>query len=221
MAEKWPDEATRDLLAQRAVQDDHEDPRSAALQALAEKWPDERHAPCSNSGPFRMTTSPRSAAIQALTEKWPDEETRALLAQRAVQDDNESYPPRRDPGVGREVAGRGDPRTCSPSGPSRIRTIRCGVRLFPRWARCTPSLATSCRREYLDGLRPYLDPLQPISRDRIEQAARKTDIRPDDIDAQVASLSAHLGWDVTRGAKPSGQEKSEENVPEMGGKPGS
>ena len=31
----------RMLLAERAVQDENEYPRSAALQALAEKWPDE------------------------------------------------------------------------------------------------------------------------------------------------------------------------------------
>ena len=59
----------------------------------------------------------------------------------------------------------------------------------------------------LNGAKPYLDPLRRISRDHIQQAATKTGIRPDDIDAQVASLSAHLGWDVTRGAKPSGEEK--------------
>jgi hypothetical protein len=59
----------------------------------------------------------------------------------------------------------------------------------------------------LDGTWPYLDPLRPISRDHIEQAAKKMAIRPDDIDAQVASLSAHLGGDITRGAKASGQEK--------------
>ncbi len=41
LAEKWPDETTRELLAQRAVQDDQGGPRNAALQALAEKWPDE------------------------------------------------------------------------------------------------------------------------------------------------------------------------------------
>ena len=57
-----------------------------------------------------------------------------------------------------------------------------------------------------DDIWPYLDPLQPISRDRIELAATKTGIRPEDIDAQVASLSAYVGWDVTRGAKPSGEE---------------
>ncbi len=41
LAEKWPDQATRDLLAQRAVQDDNEYTRSAALQALATRWPDQ------------------------------------------------------------------------------------------------------------------------------------------------------------------------------------
>jgi hypothetical protein len=39
--EKWPDETTRQVVAERAVQDEHYDPRRAALQALAEKWPDE------------------------------------------------------------------------------------------------------------------------------------------------------------------------------------
>jgi hypothetical protein len=53
----------------------------------------------------------------------------------------------------------------------------------------------------LDGIRPYLDPLEPIPRQHIEKAAAKAGIRPDDIDAQVASLSAHLGWDVTVGAQ--------------------
>ena len=32
--------------------------------------------------------------------------------------------------------------------------------------------------------------------------AQRAGILPDDIDAQVASLSAHLGWDLTCGAKP-------------------
>ena len=43
-----------------------------------------------------------------------------------------------------------------------------------------------------------------IRRDHIERAAQRAGIRPDEIDAQVASLSAHLGWDITRGAKQSG-----------------
>jgi GTPase SAR1 family protein len=56
----------------------------------------------------------------------------------------------------------------------------------------------------LDGMGPYRDPLAPIPRERIERAAKEAGIRPEDIDAQVASLSAHLGWDITLGAKESG-----------------
>ena len=40
-----------------------------------------------------------------------------------------------------------------------------------------------------------------MPREHIEKAAAKAGIRPDDIDAQVASLSAHFGWDITVGAK--------------------
>jgi hypothetical protein len=52
-------------------------------------------------------------------------------------------------------------------------------------------------------LTPYLDPLELIPRDHVEEAAEEAGIAPEDIDAQVASLSAHFGWDITRGAKAS------------------
>ena len=39
LAERWPDESTRELL--RAVVDQHYEVRHAALQSLAERWPDE------------------------------------------------------------------------------------------------------------------------------------------------------------------------------------
>ena len=138
MAREWPDETTRELLAQRAVQDDHQSPRRAALQALA--------------------------------EKWPDETTRELLAQRAVEDPNAE----------------------------RRGVVCCALgKIHSEFGRI---LAT----KDLDGVGPYLDPLKPIPRDHIERAAERAGIRPDDIDAQVASLSAHLGWDVTRGAEKNG-----------------
>jgi len=38
-------------------------------------------------------------------------------------------------------------------------------------------------------------------------------IRPDDIDAQVASLSAYLRWDVTVGAKSKAVEKNARRKP--------
>ena len=86
---QWPDQTTRDLLAQRAVQDDNEYTRSAALQALAAKWPDQTTRDLLAQRAVQdKDGDPRSAALQALAEKWPDQTTRDLLAQRAVQDDD-------------------------------------------------------------------------------------------------------------------------------------
>ncbi|MCH7814654.1 MAG: hypothetical protein IID40_11610 [Planctomycetes bacterium] len=47
---------------------------------------------------------------------------------------------------------------------------------------------------------PYLDPAKPLSRKHIERAARKAGVPADKIDETVRSLSAHLGWDITKGA---------------------
>jgi hypothetical protein len=57
------------------------------------------------------------------------------------------------------------------------------------------------RRSFI-GWATSFDPLEPIPREHIERAAARAGIRPEDIDATVAALSAHLGWDLTRGAKP-------------------
>ncbi|MEM8714837.1 MAG: hypothetical protein AAGE92_03530 [Cyanobacteria bacterium P01_G01_bin.4] len=53
----------------------------------------------------------------------------------------------------------------------------------------------------LDGIRPYLDPLEPVSPDHIEAAAQEAGILSEAIDIQVAALSAHCGWDIRVGAK--------------------
>ncbi|MEM9366019.1 MAG: NACHT domain-containing protein, partial [Planctomycetota bacterium] len=137
LAEKWPDETTRELLQQRAVQDDHEDPRSAALQALA--------------------------------EKWPDEATRKLLQQNAF-----------DASLTKEQ-----------------RAEHC-VAL----GRMHSELGRILITRDLDGFGPYLDLTKPIPRDHIEAAAQKSGVSPEEIDAQVASLSEWLGWDITQGAPP-------------------
>jgi len=108
-----------------------------------------------------------SAALQALAEKWPDETTRELLAQRAVQDPSD-----------------------------HVRGVACSAlgKMHSEFGRILPT-------QGLNGYAPYLDPLEPIPRDHIEGAAERCGIRVEDIDAQVASLSAHLGWDITRGAE--------------------
>ncbi len=204
LAAKWPDEATRALLAQRAVQDDNYEPRRTALRALAEKWPDEKtRTLLAQQAVQDDDGGSRSTALQALAAKWPDEATRALLAQRAVQDDN--YAPRS--AALQALAGRWpDEATHALLAQRAVQDLHNQVRsaaFFGLGKMHSPFGRILATRD-LDGAEPYLDPLRPISRDHIEKAAKKTAVRPDEIDAQVASLSAYLGWDVTRGAKPPG-----------------
>ena len=145
----------------------------------------------------------RSLALHALAHGWPDETTRGLLAQRAVQDEN--YEPRR--AALEALAEKWPDET------TRALLAQRAVQDPSDWARgMACSALGKMHSEFgrilptrdLEGRGPYLDPLEPIPRDHIEQAAERAGVHPDDIDAQVASLSAHLGWDITRGAKPSG-----------------
>lgn len=87
IAEKWPDEATRSLLTDCAVNDKYHVPRQTALWALAEKWPDETSRSLLTQRAFQdKGDAPRRAALEALAKKWPDETTRHLIIERAVND---------------------------------------------------------------------------------------------------------------------------------------
>lgn len=138
----WPDEGTRSLLEERAVQDDEPSIRGFVIGALADQWPDER--------------------------------TRALLRQRAVKDADDQ---------------------------TRGSAFSALGRLHSRFGRFVTT-------RDLDGAGPYLDPLEPIPREHIDQAPNEAGIPPEEIDNQVKSLSAYVGWDITRGAKPPGQAKA-------------
>ncbi len=144
-------------------------------------------------------------ALQSLAEKWPDAATRALLSERAVQDDH--YTPRR--AALQSLAEKW------PDAAARTLLAKRAVQdphdqmrglAFAALGKMHSPFGGILPTQDLDGRRPYLDPLQPISPDHIQKAATKVKIRPDEIDAQVASLSAHVGWDVTRGAKPSSEQ---------------
>ncbi len=203
LAEQWRDQTIRKLLIHRAVQDEDSAPRRAALQALAGKWPDQSTRELLAQRAVQDEDSvTRRAALQALAGKWPDQSTRELLAQRAVQDEDS---------VSRRAALQAlaeqwpDQTTRSllahnaveaPSESDRGVTCSALGKMHSEFGRILPT-------RDLDGVGPYLDPLQPIPRQHIEEAAAKLGIRPEDIDSQVSSLSAHLGWDVTRGAKKS------------------
>jgi GTPase SAR1 family protein len=212
-SEQWPNEATRARLTRSSEQDKHETIRRAALEALAATWPDQTTRDLLAQRAVQdKDGSPRRAALQALAAKWPDQTTRDLLAQRAVQDGNEDT---RSAAL-EALAEKWPDQTTRDLLAQRAlevpdmseRGAACSAlsKMHSGFGRILPT-------RDLDGIAPYLDPLEPIPRKHIEEAAAKAGIRPDDIDAQVASLSAHLGWDVTVGAKKKAVKKTGRSKP--------
>jgi hypothetical protein len=201
LAEKWPDQTTRDLLTQCAVQDGNEDTRSIALWMLAAKWSDQTTRDLLTQRAVQdKDDGPRSIALDVLAEEWSDQTTRDLLTQRAVQDKDGG--PRST--ALRELARKWPDQTtrdllakrAGQDSDNGTRGVACWTlgKMHSEFGRILPT-------RDLNGMEPYLDPLEPISRKHIEKAAAKVGIRSEDIDATVVALSAHLGWDITRGAK--------------------
>jgi hypothetical protein len=202
LTEKWGDEITRTLLSGRAAQDEDFWCRSAALEALANRWPDETTRELLAQRAVQDDNEhPRRAALESLAEKWPDETTRALLGgwtvnaphsdvrRAALQALAEKWPDETTRALLSQRAVQGPDET--------TRGEACSFlgKMQSEFGRILPT-------RDLDGIGPYLDPLQPIPREHIERAAERCGIPPGEIDAHVAALSAHLGWDVTRGASP-------------------
>lgn len=141
----------------------------------------------------------RWGACEALVATWPDPATRDLVAHHAVQDDDSDV---RRAAVRALVEKWPDPATrdllaqrAVQDDNAEVRGAACSAlgKTHSEFGRILPT-------RDLDGVGPYLDPLEPIPREQIMKAAARVGIRPEDIDTQVASLSAHLGWDVTVGA---------------------
>ena len=131
LAETWPDENTRALLALRAVQDDHLAPRRAAASGVGREVARRDHpVQCWNSGSCRTTTTlPASRRFR----RWPGTgptRPRDPFGTAGRPGCQRVRPQRRNAGVGREVARRG--HAC----PART-TLRPGSRPVPPHAlRC-------------------------------------------------------------------------------------
>ena len=141
----------------------------------------------------------RVAHLRALVAKWPDETTRTLLTQRAVVDEHadnrraalqalaETWPDETRDLFSQRVLQDPDesPRGAAWTGLGKLHS---------KFGRLLPT-------RDLDGVEPYLDPLEPVSLEHIEAAAKEAGIPSKDIDTQVAALSAYFGWDIRVGAK--------------------
>lgn len=234
LADQWPDGETRELLAQRAVQDDDRMPRRAAISMLAEKWPDETtrelltvRTAKDDDESLRCATllmlsamwpdettrellerravedvheSPRSVALKTLAEKWPDKTTRELLAQQAVQDAN--YEPRRVALQALVAKWPGEPTRELLTLRARLDGVAASV-----FGRQHSKFGQRVFWEYAGGFGNYHVPQKPVPHMHIKKAAEQCGIPAEEIDAQVASLSEFLGWDITQGAKPQDAKK--------------
>ncbi len=193
LVETWPDDSTRKLLAERAVKDESRFLRRDALRALAEEWADdatrkllEERAVKDDDDLLRRT------ALEALVEKWADDAMRKLLEERAVKDENGSI---------RRVALQALVEKWPDDATRKLLEERVGV------DGAAASVLGGQHSEFgrivltrdLDGFDPCLDPAEPISREHIEEAAEQANVPPEEIDETVRSLSAHMGWDITKG----------------------
>ena len=93
IAEKWPDQVTRQYLTSFAIKDPNGYPRTAAIHALGEIWPDDVTQQflvdrCANDELGWV----RREALLALTNSLPNELTRRTLERRTVED--KDYDPR-------------------------------------------------------------------------------------------------------------------------------
>lgn len=230
LAEKWPDKSTRELLAQRAVQDDNQLPRHTALRALVEKWPDPGTRDLLVQRAFQDDSEYlRSTALRGLAEKWPDQNTRDLLGQRAFQDDSEYLRGSGLSGEFNDFIWKLVAPILFPddNDDSRHTAMQALAEKWPdqgtrdllaqrmleapdkseRGAACSAlgkmhsELGRILPTQGFDGREPYLDPLEPMPRKHLEKAAAKAGIRAEEIDAQLASLSSHLGFDVAVGGQ--------------------
>lgn len=136
----------------------------------------------------------RRSATEALASYWPDDDTRRLLSERAVQDDDSDN---------RSAALEALVKTW-PDDDTR--------RLLLERARVDGAAACPLGKEHsrfgeivftrdLNGVGPYLDPRHPLPREHIEKAAERAGVKPEELEKTLRSLSAQLGWDVTVGSE--------------------
>jgi hypothetical protein len=194
LAEKWSDDSARELLVERAVQDKEGVVRGAALKILADRWPnDATRELLTKRAMYDEDDQLRSSALKTLAEKWPDDITRELLGDRAVRDTDD---------LPRITALQTLAEKWPDDATRKLlieRSVQDGVAAFLLGRQHSEFGRLVLTRD-IDGIRPYLDPTKPVSRERIEQAAQKAGVVAEQVDETVRSLSKHLGWNVTLGS---------------------
>jgi hypothetical protein len=189
-----PEQLARTFLQEWALNDGDWEPRRAALKVLIDKWPDDNTRRLVEEVAVNDESEDlRNVALDALIDNWPDDNTRKLLQERAVGEDapclcrtalralTDRLPDETTRGILQEAA--------------RVDGVAASLlgKMHSKFGRIVYT-------RDLDGIGPYLDPQEPISRAQIERAAIKAGVAPVWIDETVRSLSEKMGWDITKGS---------------------
>lgn len=199
LCETWYDEGVYQFLRRRTIEEEHWSPRCLALSKLSIMFPN-------NSTRYLVEqcalhdkkAEARSSAFLDMAQVWKDEGTRNFLLDHGLKDEDER--PRCSAlsslfhiWPSSEIQQTVKRLVFEDSSESvRRRSFSLLGRVHSKFG----SILTNDERAR------DRDPLEPVPRDHIEAAAQKAGIPPEEIDTQVASLSAHCGWDITIGAKP-------------------
>ncbi|MGR0481609.1 MAG: NACHT domain-containing protein [Candidatus Electronema sp. V4] len=131
----------------------------------------------------------RRSTLRSLAEYWPDEKTRQLIIQCAKQGIEQRtalealaihYP---------DETTHNLLRNSSP-----VNGIAASI-----YGKKHSQFGDFVFRDFPNA-ENFFNPRQPIPAEHIQEAAEKAGIPPDKIDEAVRSLSAHMGWDITKGS---------------------
>jgi energy-coupling factor transporter ATP-binding protein EcfA2 len=132
-------------------------------------------------------------AIEVLAEKWPDETTRRFLTERAVEDAD----PRTRRNALNELANKW-PKEAHDLLVKRAAEDGVAASIYAGKHSWFGKILFT---RDLDGVSPYLNSVNPISREHIESAAERAKVPAKKIDDVVRSLSIHMGWDILKGSR--------------------
>jgi len=194
LTENWPDDITRNLLVDRIIHDSYFSVKDIALHILSKKWSIE----CARKLILEHIINEkneyyRREALSYIVNKWPDENTRKFLEEVAVIDKDRNT---RQKALELLVDKWLDEKTYK-------LIYECasviGFAASMKGAKFS-QIGAVVFTKYCNGKPPYLDPTMPISLTHTKKAVEKTNISVVNIDELVSSLSAHMGWDITKGS---------------------
>jgi hypothetical protein len=199
LARMWPDTRTRKWVEIRSIEDTLGDARGSALFALVNQWPDAQTRKwITKRTRLDSDGEARSMALRCLENNWHDDETRSVILELAQRELNAAVR-----GTAFEILAEKWPddedahQTLWRAFLDPDPTVRSTA--FGRVAKAHSYFGGLAASKNLDAKPPYLDPEEPISNTHILDAAVKSDTKEGELERNIQSLSAFLGWNIRIG----------------------